>query len=203
MRCLDRCGFTAFRLLLTAFLFSCGGGGNSGSSNPSGNTWRVTPDGITGDSSVILSQNLSQSSADVLAFDIVVHSVTSDPVYGAAFDLDFDSSVIAWNGTGSSNCAGVATGCMVGSFLEQTSVNGVLYNVALQQGTTNTLVIGVTQSSNDPGAAGSGTLLTLLFKRVAAGSTPLAFSNNAVRSPPPSSSEILGITWIGVTVMAQ
>ena len=200
MKRLYRYGRAVFGLLLSALCLSCGGGG---SSDPSGTTWTVTPDSIAGVSSIVLYKNLSQSSADVLAVDVAVHSVMAASVYGAALDLGFDSSVIVWNGSGVSSCTGSAAGCMTGNFLEQTSLNGVLYDVTLQQGTTNKLIIGVAQTGNDPGATGSGTLVTLFFNRVAAGTTPLEFSDNALRNPPPSSSDISGINWFGATVTAQ
>jgi hypothetical protein len=130
---------------------------------------------------------------------VIVTEVTSDPVYGAAFDIVFDPSVIAWAGNGVSSCGAGSPGCRTGDFLEATSLNGLLYNVARQEGTTNVVVVGITQTGSDPGVTGSGTLVTLMFRRVAGGTSDLTFSNNALRSAP-LLSQITGMTWIGGTV---
>lgn len=149
---------------------------------------------------VSLSENVALSSPTVLAVDVSIKNVSVNPVYGVVFDLDFDSSVIAWSGSVSSSCSGAPSGCAIGSFLETTTVNGVLYDVALQKGALNKLVIGATQTGNDPGVLGNGPVVTLFFNFVGAPGAmgPLNFSNRSLRDP--VLANIPEVVWKNATV---
>ena len=113
-----------------------------------------------GAGSVYLSYNGAQSQGDILAIDVRVNSLPgSIPAIGAAFDLDFDPAVLTY------------VSYMPGNFFEMTDLpeNGnMLRLVAAPLRIPGTIIIGISQNNGDPGASGSGVLLTLKF-RVASG----------------------------------
>ncbi len=140
-------------ILICFFLFSPANAYNFSPENPA-----------PGAGSIYISYNGPQSQGDILAIDVRVNrlSVTT-PAMGAVFDLDFDPSVLTYDSY------------LPGNFFEQSDIPGngnIVRLVALQQGIPGRLLIGVTQNNEDPGASGSGTLLTLKF-RVASGDQPL------------------------------
>lgn len=95
-----------------------------------------------------------------MAIDVMVNTLSgSTPALGVAFDLDFDPSVLTYDSY------------IPGNFFEMSDIpeNGNMRKlVAMQQGLPGKLLIGVSQNNGDPGASGSGNLLTLNF-RVASG----------------------------------
>src|SRR3989337_1437554 len=125
------------------------------------NAYIFTPDNpAPGAGSIYLSYNGAQSQGDILAVDVRVNSLPdSIPAIGAAFDLVYDPSVLTYDSS------------LPGNFFESTDIPGngsMVRLVALQHGMPGTLVIGVSQNNGDPGASGSGVILTLKF-RVASG----------------------------------
>lgn len=132
--------------------------------------------------SICMSQNSSLSSGDILAIDIKSNNISSN-VYGAAFDVDFDSTKMTYNSY------------VAGSFLESGG-NTVNYQVGLQSGNSGKLVIGISRQGVVSGVSGSGTLVTLKFR--VTGNSSVAFSNYDLRDS--SNQAILGISWYGGTV---
>lgn len=125
-----------------------------------------------GSNSVYMARNSSLSNGSVLGIDIKVDSVSN--LFGAAFDVDFDSTKMTYSGYSA------------GSFLE-TGGNSVTY-IATQ--TVNKLIVGVSKQAPSGGQSGSGTLVTLKFN--VTGGTSASFSNNILKD---SSGNDIPATW--------
>ena len=142
-------------LIITA----CGGGGGNGSTSPS---TTISFSGTNpGSNSVYMAQNSALSSGDILAIDVKMNNLSSN-AYGAAFDVDFDSTKMTYNSYA------------VGSFLEQ-GENTVNYQMGLQSGNSGKLVVGISRQGGVGGVSGSGTIVTLKFR--VTGNLSVAFSN--------------------------
>src|SRR3972149_2367448 len=141
-----------------------------------------------GPDSIYLSYNPTQSIGATLALDIRMSSLSATtPVFGTAFDIDFNPNVLTF--------AGFAEG----DFFQKGDLTGngpVKYLVVMQSGTLNKLIVGISQNAGDTGASGSGVIITLKFN-VAMGSQTLqsniSFSNMNFLSP--SWAVINGISW--------
>ena len=92
-----------------------------------------------GDNSVYMAKNDTLSSGDIIAIDVKANNI-SGLVYGAAFDVDFDSSKVTYDSK------------VEGIFLEQGG-NSPTYLVSLQSGSTNKLVIGISRQGSSSGAS--------------------------------------------------
>lgn len=134
-----------------------------------------------GSNSVYMAQNTSLSSGDILAIDVKANNISSN-VYGAAFDVDFDSSEMTYS-----------------SYVKGDFLGSVEPNVELQSGSSNKVVVGVSKQGTATGATGSGTIVTLKFN-VTGGST-VSFINNELRNS--SNQAISGISWYGGAVAVQ
>ncbi len=158
------------------FITACPGS----SSNP------VAP---TPNDTVYMERNSSLSTGNTLAIDIKCNNITGS-VYGAAFDVDFDSAKVTYSDK------------VAGDFLESGS-NSVIYLAGLESGSTKKLKVGVTRQGQVTGQTGSGTLVTLKFNVVAnaSGSSSVSFSNYDLKDS--ANVSIPGITWTGVTVTVQ
>ena len=143
-----------------------------------------------GTGSIYLSYNGAQSQGNIMAIDVKVNTLSSStPAIGAAFDLDFNPSVLTYDSL------------LPGDFFERADLpgNGSMVRLsAMQQGMPGKLLIGISQNYGDPGASGSGTLLTLKF-RVASGTqilqSNLSFSNMNLISL--QRQLIAGLNWYG------
>lgn len=144
---------------------------------------------------VDITHNPNQSIGTQLALDIRVIQVQNDRVFGAALDLAFDPGIIRF------------VESRPGDFLESTSRNGVRYNAVIQDNAPNDLVIGISQTGDDPGATGSGILTTVVFEVLNRGCSDFKFvvtdSSGVERSKllnAPSDTTVTpqtisGITW--------
>lgn len=137
-----------------------------------------------GSNSVYMAKNDELSSGDTLAIDIKTSNVSN--VFGAAFDMDFDSSKMTYDSYAA------------GSFLESGG-STVNYQVALQSGNSGKIVVGISRQGAVSGVSGSETLVTLKFK--VSGNSSVTFSNYELRDS--SNQSILGISWYGGTVVVQ
>lgn len=170
-------------ILCTVLIISaCGGGGSGESSSTSPSSTIVFSGSTPGSNSVYLAQN--NIIGDDLTIDIKVNNLSSG-IYGAAFNVDFDSSKIMYESYTN------------GSFLEQGD-NSATYQVALQSNNSGRLVLGISRQGNVSGVMGSGTLITLKFR--VAGSSSLSFSDNELRD---SSNQVISTTWYGGEVTVQ
>lgn len=141
-----------------------------------------------GPNSIYLSYNPTQSIGTTLALDVKMNSLSAaTPVFGAAFDVDFDPVVLTF------------AGFVKGDYFQNGDIieNGsVMHLAVLQPGTSNKLIVGVSQNAGDTGASGSGVIITLKFN-VAIGAQILQsninFSNMNLVSP--SWTVIDGISW--------
>ena len=143
-----------------------------------------------GTNSIYLSYDGTQNQADLITINVRVNTLSiSTPAIGAAFDLDFNPSVLTYDSL------------LPGDFFERGDLagNGSMVRLsAMQQGMPGKLLIGISQNYGDPGASGSGILLTLKF-RVASGSqilqSNLSFSNMNLISL--QRQLIAGLNWYG------
>lgn len=166
-------------ILTLLMVTACGGGG--GGNGPTSPSTTISFSGTNpGSNTVYMTKNSSLSSGNTLAIDVKVNNLSN--VYGAAFDMDFDSSKMTYS-----------------SYVKGDFLGTVEPNVVLQSGGSNKLVVGVSKQGTATGATGSGTLVTLKFNVTSGGS--LAFSNSAIMDP--SNQVISGISWSGGTVTVQ
>lgn len=166
--------------LTLPLMSACGGGGGGGSSPTVPSTIMTLSSATPGSNSVYMVKNSSLSSGSVLAIDIKVDSVSN--VFGAAFDIDFDSTKMTYSDYSA------------GSFLE-TGGHTVTY-IATQA--VNKLIVGVSRQSPSGGQSGSGTLVILKFN--VTGDTSVSFSNNSLKD---SSNNTISATWYGGNVTVQ
>ncbi|OHB71729.1 MAG: hypothetical protein A2W23_06980 [Planctomycetes bacterium RBG_16_43_13] len=154
-----------------------------------GHAYVFTPENPSpGPDSIYLSYNAGQSMGSTLAVDVRINSLSeTTPAFGAVFDMDFDSTVLTYDGL------------IPGNFFEGSDepLNGSVVRLArLQSGTSNKLIVGVSQNAGDPGASGSGVILTLKFTVNSSPQTQqsdIAFSNmNLIR---PLGSLIENLNW--------
>jgi hypothetical protein len=118
-----------------------------------------------------------------ISIDIHMEEITNGEVYAAAFDINFRPVILAFEGF------------EAGDFLESSGAQ-VTYQVAEAQGSPGTLVIGVSLVGDVEGVTGSGTLITLKFKALAADLSPFTFSNQRLLdNTPPAGNPITGIAW--------
>ncbi|MEK6713617.1 MAG: putative Ig domain-containing protein [Nitrospirota bacterium] len=164
-------------VILCPFLFS------------SAHAYVFTPENpVPGPNSIYLSYNPTQSIGATLALDVKVNSLSdTTPAFGAAFDLDFDPAVLTF------------AGFVKGDYFQDGDIieNGsVMHLVVLQPGTSNKLIVGVSQNAGDTGASGSGVVLTLKFT-VASGEQTLqsniTLSNTNILDT--QGAVINGISW--------
>ncbi|MEW6684380.1 MAG: cohesin domain-containing protein [Nitrospirota bacterium] len=161
-------------------LTACGSGGGGGASQTD-ITASFAPDAAAPSSnSLSLTPQLAQG--DLIMLNVAATSLAT-PSSGAAFDVEFDPSLV--------NFIGFAPG----TFFE--SSGSVAYQAALQGGSDNRLVVGITQQAGT-GVSGSGNLIELHFKVLGIGSSALTFANNNLTDP--SGNLIPALTWSGGTL---
>ncbi len=121
--------------------------------------------------SVTLSINEQKSSGDIIAFDVFANSVEN--ISGAAFDMDFNDSIIRWAGKFAHDPDGYDKGKFFSSSAfyaigPQRYMNGTVDN--------DKLVVGVVDGPDNP-QTGSGVIITVNFRILSPGDTPISFSN--------------------------
>lgn len=169
-------------ILSTLIIIACDGGG--GPTSPS-RTITFAGTSSPGIDAVYTAKNNALSSGDILAIDVKMNNLSSN-VYGAAFDVDFDSTKITFDSY------------VAGSFLESGG-NTVNYHMGLQSGNNGKLVVGISRQGSVSGVSGSGTIVTLKFK--VTGNSSVAFSNYELRDS--NNLPISGINWYGGSITIQ
>ncbi|MCJ7817010.1 MAG: cohesin domain-containing protein, partial [Candidatus Aenigmarchaeota archaeon] len=144
--------------------------------------------------SVRLSLNTGKSTGGIVAIDVVAYQVTN--VYSAAFDLDFNSSVLEWAGRFTHDPDGYERETFFGT--------SALYEIGPEiyvNGTRNKnkLVTGAIGNPSSP-QNGSGSLMTIKFKVVGSGTTAVSFSNNNLIRPDMS---FTSSSWYGGTFVSD
>jgi hypothetical protein len=151
---------TWIALTVVAVVFSsvgCGGGGGGGGGPteppPPTSLVKFTPDGSAGANSIYLAQgNNTQVSRFVL--DVKVSQV--EDLYGVSFNLVYPNARLKW----------IPGGTKEGTHLSSSGSTDLL----VEEGSPGVLVVGISLLGDVAGSSGSGTLLSLEFEAVSAGS---------------------------------
>jgi len=170
----------AFVLALAA----CGGGGGGGGGTPPTAPmprFSFTPAGAAGAGSLALTTG-SGSTSSQLRLDLVATEAVD--LYGVSFDLVFPTQTVRFDAASE------------GVFLS--AAGGVATSFQVFESEPGRLVVGLSRLGGVAGIAGSGTLLTLQFGPVAAGSGALAFED--ARAFDSDGDEISAARFVGGTV---
>ncbi len=164
-------------------IVGCGGGGGGGPTEPpppsSGVTF--TPTGSAGANSIYLAQGTNTAS-NRFVLDVKVSQV--DDLYGVSFNLAYPNARLRW----------ISGGTKEGSFLS----SGGSTDLIVEAGSPGVLIIGHSLLGDVDGESGSGTLLSLEFEPISAGSGSLGMvRHDAVNSFGDVMTEV---SWIGGSV---
>lgn len=176
-------------MLLVLLATSCGGGGGDSTTPPSGLVASFEPaQPSPGANTVAMARG--SATADVVTVDVNV--TDTNDVYGAAFDLFFDSAGVQY------------VNWSAGNLLEQGG-NSPVYNVELDSSDSGHLLVGASRTGSVPpvDVSGTKTLVRLTFRVKQANSFPLSFGAEALfdgQNPP---REISGISWFAGSVTGQ
>lgn len=135
--------------------------------------------------SVSLQKN--RTSGDTVYLDVKATDVGN--VFGASVKLEYDASNVKWGGT-----------YETGAFF----TGSPTYNVALDGITgEGKLVIGVAMQSGSPMVSGSGVIVTIPFRVIATGNTPIAFSvdSKLTDNASPIPNVVSATSWDGGTLI--
>jgi hypothetical protein len=172
-------------LAIVAAATACGGGGGGGSSDggtagggsQSPVSASFTPDEpAPGNNTVAMAE--SSRVGDLVTIRVNVVGVNG--VYGAAFDVTFDSSKLDY------------VGWSAGTLLEQGG-NAPNYSVVLSQ--AGQLVIGASRTGNTGVNASGQSLVNLTFRVETTGTFPIAIENPALYDSQIPPQVIPGISW--------
>ena len=179
-------------LVLSLLASSCGGGGGSSSVAPAS---AAPPQAITatfqpsqtpsGPGVVVDGPSSPQQGSITLDF---VASSISNPTYGAAFDLDFDPSLVSFDSFQN------------GSFFEPGGK--VNYQVAKAPGNPGKLIVGVSLLGSSNGASGNGRILSIRFSiQNTVGTSALTFAGNNLLDP--NGQIIPNVSWSAGTIQTR
>jgi hypothetical protein len=163
---------------------SCGGGGGGGGTG-------TGPDYSPGD--VVLESAASDPSEAILR--VVVYGPLSD-VYGIAFHLSYDESILAFASASKT------------TVIEDVSCGGGCILFLTDDSPSNVLIVGMNRTGAVGGVAlpdGPNVFMTLQFTAVATGSSELSFvpGTNKVCDPTTPDCVDLSDTWYGGTVSVE
>lgn len=129
--------------------------------------------------------SLQGASASGPAFTVNVNVTDVVDLYGASYTLTWSPGVLEYIGAANSGYFGA----------------GDNFQVALENGAQGRLVVGHTRVGSVPGVTGSGTLHTLSFRAIAAGSTGVQFES--VRLADSTGAVIANVQFFGGSASAQ
>lgn len=166
------------------FISSCGSSVNPSSSKQEDNVKEkalkfVQEKDSIGPGSVFMRYNPQGSDTETVAIDIAAYQTRG--VFGAAFDVEFDPDMLQYMGQD------------FGPFFECDDTISVC-QVRLVDGDPARLVIATSLSGNNVTSESDGTILTLKFKVVGTGDTPITFKGNSILD---SSLKTVKINWYG------
>ena len=161
------------------WLAACGGGGG-GPTAPPPPAQSLVFTAASGSSPTSVALLRSGTSASALTLEVRAQGVTD--LYGVAFDLTYPASLLAFEGASE------------GAFLGQGGI-ATTVQVAEQPGR---LVVGATRLGVVGGVTGSGTLLILSFRAIAAGSGDIAFSDPSAVAA--TGNPVSDLDWLGGSV---
>lgn len=178
-----RPGIRGWVLMAIALVFAwaCGGGGGGGGGTPTDPVPGVTFTGASTGSNSISLVHANPGDANVLRLRVRANTVQD--LYGVAFDLVFPETLLRFDAA------------VEGAFL-----SGAGGETALQvfQSAPGRLVVGATRLGPVAGASGSGNILEVELRILAAGSGSLGFENN--RGFDSKGDAIAGLGWAGGTL---
>ena len=191
-KCLSRkIGVIAWAVCVSLVITSCGSG--SGTTETGINQAGFSPDVPNCSSpppnSVYLCRNEGKSTGDVIAVDVRLDS--DSPVFGAAFDVLLDPSVV--------KAAQKEDQSLDFSPPDTPPGDPPIWKylfVTLKEGKEDTLIIGASRGRGVAPLSGSIPLVTLKFK-TPSGKTPLSFSNNNILDPAGQPIELFKDQWYG------
>ena len=191
-KCLSRkIGVIAWAVCVSLVITSCGSG--SGTTETGINQAGFSPDVPNCSSpppnSVYLCRNEGKSTGDVIAVDVRLDS--DSPVFGAAFDVLLDPSVV--------KAAQKEDQSLDFSPPDTPPGDPPIWKylfVTLKEGQEDTLIIGASRGRGVAPLTGSIPLVTLKFK-APSGKTPLSFSNNRILDPAGQPMEQFKDQWYG------
>lgn len=180
----------AVLLGLVSIAAACGGGGGGGDKVVGGPTSNLSANFVGDQLSPAANQiTLAQQTAfsDVVTVAVWVTDISN--VYGAAFDLVYNPSLVRYEGW------------EPGVLLEQ---GGYSPNYTVEVPQAGRVVVGVSRMGNVRGAnaVGTRTLIRLVFRATAVGSSPVAFQAASLIDDGFPPEEILGTSWFGGTLNA-
>lgn len=169
----------ALGVLLAVQMTACGGGGDGGggpTAPPPPQPGIVVTPAATPATGISIASGAG-STASTLILEVRANSVSN--LYGVAFDLRYPSNLL--------QLVQASSGPFLGS--------PTLYS---QPGATpGTVVVGLSKLGTAAGSSGSGVLMTLEFRSIAAGEGTFAFEQNTAVSP---SGTIDNFGWAAGTV---
>lgn len=134
---------------------------------------------------VLSGPGTSQSGS--ITLDINAQSLPTG-TYALAFDLDFDTQLVAFSSFQS------------GSFFEPAGL--VSYQVTTAPGNAGKLIVGVSLTGATSGASGSGRVVSLRFNvQSNTGTAALTFTGNAALNT--SGAPVPGVTWAAGSIRNQ
>ena len=146
----------AYSILLVLALSACSGKGGSDSQPkeaPSSGTPKV----------MIFTDTSPVDTGDSLTASVEIEGV--EDTFYAAFDLTYDPTIVEYQSA------------TEGKFLSRNGADPTSFQVAQDQTGSGRLTVGVTRLGNIGPVSGSGSLLTLHFKAVGPGTSPLSLSS--------------------------
>jgi hypothetical protein len=170
----------ALAVLLAVQIAACGGGGGGGggpTAPPPPQPGIVVTPAAAPASGVSIAAGAG-SNASTLILEIRASSVTD--LYGVAFDLRYPSNLL--------QLVQASSGPFLGSPNLQSTPGG----------TAGTVVVGLSKLGTAAGASGSGVLMTLEFRSIAAGEGTFAFEQNTAINSAGATIDNFG--WAGGTV---
>lgn len=151
--------------LLASTLAACGGGGGSSPPPPGSATATFTAAAPPPGAGITIT-GPTGAQQSTITLDINAQSLPGG-TFAVAFDLDFDSNLLAFSGSTS------------GTFFEQ--AGPVSYQVTTAPGSNGKLIVGVSLQGRPSGVTGSGRIVSLRFNvQNNTGTTVLVFSGNTV-----------------------
>jgi hypothetical protein len=137
-----------------------------------------------------ISLELQSIGADHVVLEVKANQISAG-VFSAVFDLKFDPAVLSFDGF------------EPGNFLEGEG-DLVDYLIEPAAGRSDVLIAGISKRQGQAGSTGDGTIVTIRFKKLEPGLSPLTFENmslidlsgNEIRRPDQTE-----IKWYGATIV--
>jgi hypothetical protein len=171
-------------LLVTVLFAGCG----SSEERRQEETFTTTfvPDAVVPDrDTMFMIENPELGQDRLLAIDIAASNISRGRVVKASFDIEFFGSVIRYEDFTGGDFLGIG--------------EEATYQVTTYSDTPNRISVLITRQVLDSGVTGNGILITLRFRLVGIGSSPIHFANAKVIQS--NGESISFIAWFGGTVI--